>query len=156
MILQFGDIFDCKEVAQEITTVIKEKYNNFLSSSHPQQIINVVYFIWKNPWMVAANQTFINHLLEINKFNNVYINKTRYPEIDLKNLEKIHKLDVILLSSEPYPFQEKDVIELQQKFKKKKIILVDGEFLSWYGTRLINAFEYFKKLHLQLYSCSSI
>lgn len=127
-----------------------------MSSSHPQQIINVVYFIWKNPWMVVANQTFINHLLEINTFNNVYINKTRYPEIDLKNLEKINKLDAIFLSSEPYPFKEKDVIELQQKFKKTKIILVDGEFFSWYGTRLINAFEYFKKLRLHLHSCSSI
>lgn len=106
--------------------------------------------------MVVANQTFINHLLEINTFNNVYINKTRYPEIDLKNLEKINKLDAIFLSSEPYPFKEKDVIELQQKFKKTKIILVDGEFFSWYGTRLINAFEYFKKLRLHLHSCSSI
>ena len=146
LIHQFGEIFSCKEKAQEITISISEKYNNFLDFIHPQQIINVVYFIWKNPWMVAANNTFINHLLHINKLENIFSKKERYPEIYLESVSEIDKLDAILLSTEPYPFQEKNILELQKKFSHSKIILVDGEFFSWYGTRLLKAFDYFKKL----------
>lgn len=150
LIHQFGKIFSCKKKAREIISSILEKHNNFLALVNPQRIKNVVYFIWKNPWMVAANHTFIHHLLETNKFNNVFSEKERYPEIDLELLSKINNLDAIFLSSEPYPFKEKDSAELQKKFKNTKIILVDGESFSWYGTRLLNAFDYFEQLHKSL------
>jgi ABC-type Fe3+-hydroxamate transport system substrate-binding protein len=150
LIHQFGKIFSCKKKAREIITSIIEKHNNFLALVNPQRIKNVAYFIWKKPWMVAANQTFINHLLKVNKFNNVFSEKERYPEIDLELLAKTNNLDAIFLSSEPYPFKEKDVLELQNKFKNTKIILVDGESFSWYGTRLLNAFAYFEQLHKSL------
>lgn len=151
LIEQFGEIFDCKKKATETIISILEKYNNFLAFlANPQRIINVVYCIWKNPWMVAANQTFINHLLEINNFKNIYSNKERYPEVDLEKLSKIKNLDAIFLSSEPYPFKEKDILELQKKFKNTKIILVDGESFSWYGTRLLYAFNYFEQLQMRL------
>ncbi|MGB0891521.1 MAG: cobalamin-binding protein, partial [Flavobacteriaceae bacterium] len=49
----------------------------------------------------------------------------------------------------PYPFKEKDAIELE-KITKTKTILVDGEMFSWYGSRLLKVFEYFKNLHRSL------
>lgn len=150
LIQQFGEIFCCNEEAKEIIITIEEKYNNFLDFVHPLPRLKVVYFIWKNPWMIAANHTFINHVLNINNFQNVFIKKERYPEISLNSLVKISNIDVIFLSSEPYPFQEKDVIELQNKFKDSKIILVNGEFFSWYGTRMLKAFDYFKTLQRKL------
>jgi ABC-type Fe3+-hydroxamate transport system substrate-binding protein len=156
LIKQFSEIFCCYEEAKEITTVVEDCYNNFLGFIHPQQIINVVYFIWKNPWMVAANHTFINHLLKLNKFNNVFSHKERYPEIDIKSLKKVDNLDVIFLSSEPFPFQEKEYLEVQKMFENTKIILVDGECFSWYGTRLLYAFKYFKQLRNHLNSSFSI
>jgi ABC-type Fe3+-hydroxamate transport system substrate-binding protein len=156
LIQQFGEIFCCNEEAKEIIIAIEKKYNNFLDFIHPQQIVNVVYFVWKNPWMVVANQTYINHLLHLNNFHNVFVDKERYPEVHLENIKKIKNLDVVFLSSEPYHFKEKDIISLQKKLKTTKIILVDGKFFSWYGTRLLNAFEYFKQLRKQLNSSLSI
>lgn len=147
LINQFGKLFFCQEKAREIIHNILVKHTAFLTFLSDKKTKNVAYFIWKNPWMVAANNTFINHLLDTNKFKNVFIEKERYPEIDLEDLQNIDDLDTIFLSSEPYPFKEKHILELQEKFTSTKIILVDGEYFSWYGSRLLNAFDYFKSLH---------
>ena len=118
-----------------------------MSSSHPQQIINVVYFIWKNPWMVAASNTFVDVMLSEAGFKNVFKTETRYPEVSLDH-PKLKEADVIMLSSEPFPFKEKHIEELRHSFPKKEIILVDGEMFSWYGSRLKYAYPYFEILSL--------
>ena len=100
--------------------------------------------------MVAANQTFINHLLELNNFKNIFDEKIRYPEITLAELQNVENLDCIFLSSEPYPFKERDVKDLQQKSIHQQIKIVDGEYFSWYGSRLLKAFDYFLELRKEL------
>ncbi len=60
------------------------------------------------------------------------------------------ELDLVFLSSEPYPFKEKDVLEIAAYADSVKIILVDGEMFSWHGSRLLKALNYFKKLHQDL------
>ncbi len=107
----------------------------------------VVYFIWKDPWMAAGNTTFINHLLELNKFDNIYQHEERYPEVDLEKMKLNIDLDFVLLSSEPYPFKEEHILEAEKQTHKAKAILVDGEMFSWTGSRLLKAFDYFKTLH---------
>jgi hypothetical protein len=52
-----------------------------------------------------------------------------------------------LLSSEPYPFKKEDGYEISNYTKKAQTILVDGEMFSWYGSRILKAFDYFKMLH---------
>lgn len=148
LINQYGKLFSCEEKAAEIILKIEQKKDSFLNFISSKKKIKSIYFIWKNPWMIAANNTFINHLLQLNKFDNAFKNLERYPEIDLTL--KDNDIDLVLLSSEPYPFKEKDLIELKKDFNKSKIILVDGEFFSWYGTRLIKAFDYFKTIHSQM------
>ena len=108
----------------------------------------MAYFIWKNPWMVAANHTFIDYLLQLNKFENVYADKVRYPEIELLKLGANKNLKIVLLSTEPFPFKDIHKNELQEFYPNAIITLVDGEFFSWYGSRLTKAFKYFKKLRL--------
>lgn len=150
LIHQYGKIFSCEEKAKDIILKILRKHTNFLDFIEHKNIKKVAYFIWQNPWMVAANNTFINYLLDTNKFENVFKDQERYPEIDLKDLHNFETLDCIFLSSEPYPFKTKHIIELQKIFPSTKIILVDGEYFSWYGSRLLKAFKYFKELHSQL------
>jgi hypothetical protein len=58
--------------------------------------------------------------------------------------------DLLFLSSEPYPFQQKHVEELQEQFGATTVLLVDGEFFSWYGSRLLLAPAYFQKLQAQV------
>ena len=96
--------------------------------------------------MVAANNTYINSILELNKFENIYKEKERYPEVTIDNIKNSKNLELILLSSEPFPFQEKHIKELKQKSIIAKTIIVDGEMFSWHGSRLIKAFDYFINL----------
>jgi ABC-type Fe3+-hydroxamate transport system substrate-binding protein len=148
LIEMYGALFDCSPKAAEIIKNLKDKIENFKQFLIPKKQLNVAYFIWKNPWMVAANNTFINHLLALNKFDNIFKNLERYPEVQILELEKKEDLALILLSSEPYPFKEKHITELQISVGKIKIILADGELFSWYGTRLLHSFEYFKHLRI--------
>jgi len=56
--------------------------------------------------------------------------------------------DIILLSSEPFPFNEKHAALLTEKFRIPALV-VDGEFFSWYGSRLTGAPGYLNELTLQ-------
>jgi ABC-type Fe3+-hydroxamate transport system substrate-binding protein len=102
----------------------------------------VLYLIWREPFMIAGQDTFINHLLKKCGLNNAIEEKTsRYNEISKKQISLLN-LDYVLLSSEPYPFKEKHIAELE-KITSAKIVLVDGEMFSWYGSRLTNFVKYY-------------
>ena len=144
-IRDIGIIFNIENRAIKLVNKIQVKLDSFKSiiAEKPQQ--RVAYFIWKDPWMVAGRNTFINELLKLNRFKNIFSDKSRYPKIDLLELEN-YNLDLILLSSEPYPFKEKHLEEIQ-KYTDTKVLFVNGEYFSWYGSRLLKAFDYFKTLH---------
>src|SRR5690554_864492 len=143
MILMLGTIFQ-REEANRLVSEINLAQKDFLDFIESKQFQKVLYLIWKNPFMAAGQNTFINELLILNKFENaLYDSESRYPEVFLEDFPEV---DTILLSTEPYPFKLDDVDDLEKKLNKK-VILVDGEYFSWYGSRLIKAFDYFKTLH---------
>jgi ABC-type Fe3+-hydroxamate transport system substrate-binding protein len=150
LMTQYGKLFSVKDKALEITAQLLQLVSEFKDYIKEIPPIKVAYFIWRNPWMVSGNNTIIHHLLALNKFDNVFGNLPRYPEVDIEMLVTSYKADVIFLSSEPYPFKEKHIIELKEKLPNTKIVLIDGEYFSWYGTRLLGAFKYFKGLHNKL------
>lgn len=113
------------------------------------KLLSVAYFIWRKPYMVAASDTFIDSMLEIAGFRNAFANRTRYPEITSADLQAVQP-DLIFLSSEPYPFSEKHVAELQALCPSASILLVDGELFSWYGSRLLHASDYFRNLRNEI------
>ncbi|MEO8253508.1 MAG: helical backbone metal receptor [Flavobacterium sp.] len=146
MIADFGNLFDCVVLAKQWNTDLIFSLYDFKQLIEKKPIQKVAYFIWKNPYMVAGSTTFINELLKLNALENFFENQSRYPEIILETIKDIADLDFVFLSSEPYPFKEKDVFEMQVFFPKAKIILVDGEMFSWHGSRLLKALPYFKAL----------
>lgn len=150
MILQYGILFNRKEQAHALAENITVEKNNFLKAIQTISPKKVAYFIWKDPWMVAGSDTFINYLLEINHFVNVFKDASRYPEVQIETLEEEYVPDYVFLSSEPFPFTEKQIALLEAYVKKTRIVLVDGEFFSWYGSRLLKAFTYFRQLHKEL------
>ena len=75
----------------------------------------------------------------------MFENKLRYPETTLEELQALN-CNVLLLSSEPFPFKQKHIDELQPLLPGIKIILVDGEMFSWYGSRLLYVSKYFAQL----------
>lgn len=103
------------------------------------------YLIWKDPYMAVGGDTFINDLMNRCGFDNIYRDATRYPQITIGDLSQL-RCELLLLSSEPYPFKEKHIGELQQQLPKTKIALTDGEMFSWYGSRLLLAPAYLIEL----------
>lgn len=140
-----GEIVDKKSEARNIVQNIQQSFtglNNLPALANNR----VAYFIWRKPYMVAGNHTFINHLLESIGLSNVFKHKTsRYPEITSDQLIAAEPA-YLLLSSEPYPFKQKHIDELQLILPKAKILLTDGELFSWYGSRLQHSCAYFKEL----------
>ncbi|WP_194768482.1 ABC transporter substrate-binding protein [Tamlana sp. I1] len=144
---QYGEIFNCKERASQIIETVNKEASEFKIFIKDKPALKVAYFIWKNPWMVAASNTFIDYLLSLNKFENVYGHKSRYPEIECSNSSLCGNAELILLSSEPFPFKESHKNEVQENLPNSTVKLVDGEMFSWYGSRLMKAFKYFRTLH---------
>lgn len=150
MISDFGKLFNCRTEAQKWNDKIRfslTEFQNYITQK-PQR--KVAYFIWKNPWMAAGSNNFINEMLKLNRFQNIYENKGRYPETELKKMRLEGDPELVFLSSEPYPFQEEDAFEIGRFTHHAKTIFVDGEMFSWYGTRILKAFDYFKKLQERL------
>lgn len=116
--------------------------------------ISTAYLIWRKPYMTAGGDTFINDMLLRCGFKNIFADKTRYPEINITELQVADPQNpfgckLLLLSSEPYPFKQKHIDELQQQLPHTKIVLVDGEMFSWYGSRLLKSALYFNQLAAQ-------
>ncbi len=142
LIRAYGELFNVVDKASTIINTIK---TNKLLHQTNALTHKVAYFIWRDPWMVAARNTFIDAMLEEAGFINVFKKDQRYPEVTLDN-ETLLSADIILLSSEPYPFKEEHINELNAVLPNQHIKLVDGELFSWYGSRLIKSFEYFRAL----------
>ncbi|SMC47625.1 ABC transporter substrate-binding protein [Pedobacter africanus] len=109
----------------------------------------VAYLIWRKPYMLAGRDTFIDNILTWNGLQNVIV-ESRYPELDLAEL-KLLKPDLVFLSSEPYPFKEKHLEEIGNAVPEARVMLVDGEMFSWYGSRLVKAVQYLFQLQKELY-----
>jgi iron complex transport system substrate-binding protein len=147
LINMYGEIFNIKRTTSTLVSNIQLEREAFQLQFQNRDKLKVAYFIWKKPWMVAASDNFIDVMITEAGFVNVYKEEKRYPEIDLNN-PKLKEADLIFLSSEPFPFKEEHVLELQSKFPEKTIKIVDGELFSWYGSRLLKSYTYFKTLHL--------
>lgn len=148
MIHDFGKIFNKRTNAQKWIDKINFAYHDFQNFIQNKPIKKAAYFIWANPYMVAGNATFINEMLKLNHFQNIYESKEgRYPEVELKKIRLEGDPDYVFLSSEPFPFKDEHAFEIGRFTHHAITVFVDGEMFSWYGSRLVKAFSYFKILH---------
>lgn len=141
MIADIGIITGTYDKASAIIREIKNNFTNLI----PRKEINTAYLIWQKPFMSVGGDTFINDMMKRCGYSNVLQNKQRYPETTVDELNSLNT-ELLLLSSEPFPFKEKHVDEIIAAGFKGKIMLVDGEMFSWYGSRLIQAPAYFQQL----------
>ncbi|MFC3559414.1 ABC transporter substrate-binding protein [Pedobacter jamesrossensis] len=149
-IAEIGELVDRSPEANYLNHLISAGFNDLKTLALQNKIDKrVAYLIWRKPYMVAGRNTFINDVLITNGMMNV-INEDRYPEITLEKLKTLN-CDLILLSSEPYPFKEKHIEEIQNALPEAKVMLVDGEMFSWYGSRLVKAVQYFFEFQKELY-----
>lgn len=152
MIFDFGQLFNKRTEAKKWSDKINYAYHDFKTFIKDQPFQKVAYFIWANPYMVAGKKTFINEMLKLNNFQNIYENQEeRYPEIIIQKMRIQGDPDLVFLSSEPFPFKDEHAFELGRFTHHAKTVFVDGEMFSWYGSRILKAFDYFKKLHMRLH-----
>lgn len=137
-----GKSSDAKELVAHIKTA-------FAQLQTPNNKPQTAYLIWKDPYMTAGGDTFINDMLTKAGFQNAFTSKQRYPVVTVDDLRSA-ACQLLFLSSEPYPFKQKHIDELQAHLPKTKIVLVDGEMFSWYGSRLLKAPAYFQNLREQV------
>lgn len=146
MIEQIGNI---TKTADKATSIIASIQKEFQICSRIFQEESVAYFIWNDPMMVAGSSTFIDEMLQQIGLKNCFSLQERYPAITEQQLIEANP-DFIFLSSEPYPFKEKHLAYFKSMLPNAKVMLVDGEYFSWYGSRLVNAPAYFLSLFEQL------
>jgi ABC-type Fe3+-hydroxamate transport system substrate-binding protein len=142
MIENIGAITNKVEAAKKINQEIQQSFQQLSKLQKPK---NVCYLIWQNPYMTIGGDTFINDLLQTCGLKNVFSNCNRYPIISIEAIQASNP-ELILLSSEPYPFKTKHIETLQVQIPNTKIYLVDGEMFSWYGSRLLKSANYFNTL----------
>ena len=122
----------CGEFERELALVQKGR---------PQRVL---YCIWKDPWMTVSRDTYIARMLALIGWSIPEIGDVRYPSFQWSDA-LVHDVDQVLLSSEPYRFTEEHVDALERQIGKP-VQLVDGEMMSWYGSRALQGIRYLKDL----------
>lgn len=149
MMNEVSRITDRESEGEKFIQAIKTNFSQLRTSAFGLQ--TCAYFIWRKPYMIAARNTFIDSMLNLFGVKNVFEDLERYPEIN-PELLAVRKPDFIFLSSEPYSFSEKYFDEFKEFFPNAKVVLVDGEMFSWYGSRLKYAAKYLEELRRNLHS----
>ena len=143
MIIQLGELTDKTNMALDLAAKIEHKFTTL--RNHIRNRGTALYLIWQQPFMAAGGNTFINTMLDYAGFENAIAHLDRYPELTLDDIKTLAP-DYLLLSSEPFPFKPKHASELQAQFPSVKVEIVDGEYFSWYGSRLLEAADYLQTL----------
>ena len=143
MILRLGELTGTADKARAIGRKIEQGFAELIPLD---PTLSATYFIWREPFMVAGHGTFVNDMLARCGLVNVFDDgDARYPDITAQELAESDP-DIILLSSEPYPFKEEHLAEFNMICPGTPVHMVDGEMFSWYGSRLLQAPGYFEGL----------
>ncbi|MEZ4800535.1 MAG: helical backbone metal receptor [Flavobacteriales bacterium] len=126
--------------------VIHHQILSRISNVNASNVIKkgAIYLIWNNPLMTVGGDTFISDMMKHAGFHNLFIDNKRYPTISIQEIQTL-KPEYLLLSSEPFPFNESHLQEFSNLLPETRVIIVDGEMFSWYGSRISMAFDYFKQ-----------
>ena len=152
MIEQVATLVGKEKLGLNLKNKIEQQFtqlNSAFTTHHSK--LKAAYLIWNDPLMAAGGDTFIHDMLTRCGLKNVFSERKRYPVISANDLAASSP-DILLLSSEPYPFKEKHLREIAFVCPESKNLLVDGELFSWYGSRLLNAPDYFRSLVKQIHS----
>src|SRR5699024_2735290 len=135
-IRKLGNKLGVSDKAERLITTIKIR----LDERPDQPSLRTAYMIWKEPWMSVGRDTYIHDVMKHYGLNNVFKDEQRYPSFDLDELKK-KEPELILLSSEPYPFKERHTPPVEKACPNAKVMLVEGQWFSWYGSHMKHAFE---------------
>ncbi|SNS72316.1 substrate-binding protein [Belliella buryatensis] len=143
MIAMLAEMTGVQDLAQDLIAEISTSLQQPLP-----KLGTAIYLIWNNPIMCAGQDNFINEMLNVAGFENL-IQESRYPELSISTIASLNP-DFLLLSSEPFPFKDQHLKIFEAHLPQTKIMIVDGELFSWYGSRLKKSMNYFNELHRKI------
>lgn len=149
MIQHVGEIVGAESNANQMVKTITQSTRDLTAAINKSSYKTAAYFIWQKPYMVAGSGTFIDEMMKLCGLHNIFSDKNRYPETSLERLQ-LTKPDVVMLSTEPFPFKQTHVVELQALLPDSYVILVDAMYFSWYGSRLLGTGDYLRSLKSKL------
>ena len=144
-IYDIGKITDTIDKSNELVVRIKSDFSTISNFNDKK----CAYLVWNKPLMLVGGNTFINDILQSCGLKNVFDNRMSYPEVTIGEIKEKNP-DIIFLCSEPFEFKEKHQKKFKENFPDQKILLVDGEIFTWYGSHLLKTKEYCKKIEKML------
>jgi len=145
MIRDFGAEFHVLAVAEKYANEIERTLHDIQIAKVNRHAKTAAYFIWREPYMLVGKDTYIDAMMHLMGWNNAFQGLDRYPKISIEDLKAMAP-EVILLSSEPYPFRKRDAERLREEYPSEAAIYwIDGQLMSWYGTETLLALQEIKK-----------
>jgi iron complex transport system substrate-binding protein len=144
MVRSIASAIDRQLQGEEIAADIERRAARVATDAAGRPPVSFAYLIWRDPWMTVNTDTFVDALLSLAGGRNVFASATeRYPVATLDQLREASP-DLVLLSSEPFPFTELHADELAERTEipRERFRLVDGELLSWHGSRTPRGIDY--------------
>lgn len=148
MIRAIGAALGRPAEADRIAADIEQRATRVRNRARGAPLVRYAYLIWRNPWMVAGSDTFVAAMLALAGGVNVFADRRdRYPIVTPEQIADADP-DVVLLSSEPFPFKDKHAEELATAtgLPRQRMQLVDGEYLTWHGSRTPAGIDYAERV----------
>jgi len=148
MVRSIGEAIERSREAEAIAHDIETRAARVRNDARAKPEVSFAYLIWRKPWMAVNADTFAHALLAQAGGRNVFVDRAeRYPEISLEDLARARP-DLVLLGTEPFPFQEKhaEEISLETGIPRERMRIADGEYLSWHGSRTPAGIDYAERL----------
>ena len=139
-----GYVFEAEDVAETLVRAFESALRRLEESAAGLEPLRVLYLIWRKPWMTISRSTYISRVLSLVRWQSMGGGDVRYPEIEL-GPALAREIDLVLLSSEPFPFKPKHVEEVRTELGPGPAVeLIDAEMVSWYGNRAIPGLDYLR------------
>lgn len=144
MVRSIAAALDRSLEGERIARDIEDRRDRVRQESEGLEPVRWAYLIWRKPWMTVNGDTFVDALLELAGGVNVFADHAeRYPAIEASDLAAANP-DVVLLATEPFPFEAKHADELAEAtgLARERFRVADGEYLSWHGSRTPDGIDY--------------
>jgi ABC-type Fe3+-hydroxamate transport system substrate-binding protein len=140
-----GGIFGREGEADRLCGELNNALAELQAGGRERSPEEVLYLIWRDPWMAVSPDTYIARTLALIGWRTHPLRcADRYPEVSLSGYAG--RVDRVLLSSEPYHFKEHHLPEVAAAVPGAEVSLIDGEMVSWYGSRAIPGLRYLLQL----------
>jgi ABC-type Fe3+-hydroxamate transport system substrate-binding protein len=148
MVRSIAAAIDTRDQGERIARDIEARHERVKRTAVGRTPVRFAYLIWREPLMTVNADTFVSALLTDAGGENVFAGRAdRYPVVTPEELGAA-EANVVLLSTEPFPFKPSHADELAKLsgVARERIQIVDGEMLSWHGSRTPAGIDYAERV----------